>query len=53
MRNQYGAQALKYLIRNGSLEIRTHKSFGVIAEYKWPSGLGARFNATTNEFIGF
>ena len=34
LRNQYGAQALKYLIRNGSLEIRTHKSFGVIAEYK-------------------
>ncbi|WP_366940641.1 RHS repeat-associated core domain-containing protein [uncultured Chryseobacterium sp.] len=52
-RNQSGVEALKYIIRNGVREVKSHKTFGTVVEYKFPNGLGARFNAETNEFIGF
>lgn len=52
-RNAYGAKSLKYIIKNGTREIRPHNNYGKVVDYKLPSGLGARFNATTNEFIGF
>ena len=52
-RNEAGAQALKYIVRNGAQEVKVHKSFGKVIEYKLPNGLGARFKANTNEFIGF
>ncbi|WP_312922873.1 hypothetical protein [Empedobacter brevis] len=40
-------------MRNGSAQIKPHNAFGVVIDYKLSSGLGARFNANTNEFIGF
>lgn len=52
-RNAYGAKSLKYIIKNGTKEIRSHNNYGKVVDYKLPSGLGARFNAVTNEFIGF
>jgi RHS repeat-associated protein len=52
-RNDYGAKSLKYIIRNGTKEIKPHASFGTVVEYKLPNGMGARFNGKTNEFIGF
>lgn len=47
-KNYYGKEALKYIIRNGTETVN-----GAFIEFKLSSGLGARFNATTNEFVGF
>ncbi|MDR6548696.1 hypothetical protein J2810_004786 [Chryseobacterium rhizosphaerae] len=52
-RNVSGAKVLKYIIRNGTKDVKLHNNYGKVVDYKLPDGLGARFNATTNEFIGF
>lgn len=51
--NDVAANALKNLMRNGTRTIKPHKAFGTVVDFKLPSGLGARFNGETNEFIGF
>jgi len=47
------ADALKNIMRNGARTTKPHTDFGRVVDFKLPSGLGARFNAATNEFIGF
>lgn len=51
--NKAAAEALKNIMRNGTRTTKTTKAFGDVVEFKLPNGLGARFNAVTNEFIGF
>ncbi len=51
--NTAAAEALKHIMRNGSIVSKMTKAFGQVMEFKLPSGLGARFNAITNEFLGF
>ncbi len=51
--NKAAAEALKKIMRNGTYTKKPHKAFGEVIDIKLPSGLGARFNAVTNEFIGF
>lgn len=52
-RNYHSAQALKHIMRNGSLSIKNTKNFGIVADYKLSSGIGARFSVETGNFIGY
>jgi RHS repeat-associated protein len=52
-KNKYGAEALRYLMENGTRTTKTTANFGKVVEYKLPSGLGARFSASDSRFIGF
>ena len=47
------ANALKNIMRNGTRTTKPSKAFGKVVDFKLNSGLGARFSATTNNFIGF
>ncbi|MEN9667149.1 MAG: hypothetical protein RLZZ326_3512, partial [Planctomycetota bacterium] len=51
--NDAAAEALKNIMRQGAVTSKTTKAFGEVVEFKLPIGLGARFNAVTNEFITF
>jgi hypothetical protein len=51
--NEAGAKALQNIMQNGAMTTKMTEAFGRVIEYKLPSGLGARFNGTTGEFIGF
>ena len=51
--NKAAADALKNIMRNGTRMTKRHPVFGRVVDFKLPNGLGARFNAITNEFIGF
>ncbi|HPD46834.1 MAG TPA: RHS repeat-associated core domain-containing protein [Anaerohalosphaeraceae bacterium] len=52
-KNRAAAEALKNIMRNGTKAIKNTNVYGKVVEYKLPNGLGVRFNAITNEFIGF
>ncbi|NLF33280.1 MAG: hypothetical protein GX591_20640, partial [Planctomycetes bacterium] len=51
--NEAAANALKNIMRNGAPATKMTKSYGLVVDYRLPNGLGARFSAETNEFIGF
>lgn len=51
--NKAATNALKNIMRNGKVTTKVTKAFGKVKEFKLSNGIGARFNATTNEFIGF
>jgi uncharacterized protein RhaS with RHS repeats len=51
--NEAAADALQNIMRNGTMTTKVTRAFGAVIEYKLPSGLGARFSATTGEFITF
>jgi RHS repeat-associated protein len=51
--NKAAARALNNIIRNGTMTTKVTKAFGEVIEYKLPNGIGARFSATTHEFITF
>ena len=51
--NKAAADALKNILRTGTLTTKSTKAFGDVIDFKLPSGLGARFDAATNEFITF
>ena len=51
--NKAGADALKNIMRNGVKSTSSHPRFGDIITYQIKGGHGARFDAKTNEFIGF
>jgi hypothetical protein len=51
--NKAAADALKNIMRNGTRSAKNTKAFGNVVDFKLPSGLGARFDATTNEFLHF
>jgi len=51
--NKAASDALKNIMRNGTQNVHPTKAFGQVIDYKLPSGLGARFSTTTNEFIGW
>ncbi len=51
--NKAGADALKNIMRNGVKSTSTHPRYGQIVTHQIKGGYGARFNATTNDFIGF
>jgi filamentous hemagglutinin len=51
--NRAAAEALKNIMRNGIRTVKDTKAFGKVVDFKLPSGLGARFSAVTNQFIGF
>ena len=51
LKNHYGKEALKYIMRNGTkTENLANPHY---TDFKLPNGLGARFNTTTEEFVGF
>jgi len=50
-RNSISTQALKYIMRNGTKT--RNLANPLFVDYKLASGLGARFNSATNEFIGY
>ncbi len=51
--NEAAAKALADIMENGAVTTKATKAFGQVIEYKLPSGIGARFEASTSEFIGF
>jgi len=51
--NAAAAKALEMIMRSGEQVMKVTKAFGEVIEYRLPSGIGARFSAATNEFIGF
>lgn len=51
--NKAGADALKNIMRNGVKSTSSHPRFGDIITHQIKGGHGARFDAKTNEFIGF
>ena len=51
--NNAAAEALAHIMQNGKVTQKTTKAFGEVIDLKLPNGLGARFNAVTNEFICF
>lgn len=54
--NAAAAAALKGIMRNAARTTKNTKSYGMVVDYKMPTGtprMGARFNARTGEFIGF
>ena len=51
--NDAAAEALKNIMRQGAVTSKITKAFGEVVEFKMPIGLGARFDAVTNEFITF
>jgi hypothetical protein len=51
--NRAAADALKDIMRNGTPTLKVTKNFGQVIDFKLANGLGARFSAETNSFIGF
>ena len=51
--NRAAENALRIIMRDGARTEKMTAAFGKVVEYRLPSGLGARFSAATNEFIGF
>ena len=51
--NKAGADALKNIMRTGVKSASTHPLYGETITYQINGGHGARFNAITNDFIGF
>jgi len=51
--NQAAAEALQGIMFEGEPVQRVHPNFGPILEYKLATGLGARFHAGSDQFIGF
>jgi len=51
--NKAGADALKNIMRTGVKSASTHPRYGEIITYQINGVHGARFNAITNDFIGF
>ncbi|MFD2845244.1 RHS repeat domain-containing protein [Paracoccus cavernae] len=51
--NEAASQAISNFMANGVRDARIHNTMGAIVDYTMPNGLGVRFNANTNEFIGF
>jgi hypothetical protein len=51
--NTAAAEALQEIMDNGTETVKMTNAFGLVVEYVLPSGIGARFSALTNEFIGF
>jgi len=51
--NAAGARALENIMRTGTMTTKSTAAYGDIIQYTLESGLGARFSATTGEFIGF
>ena len=51
--NKAAAEALKNMMRHGTRITKHTKAFGDVVEFRLPNGLGARFHALTNTFIGF
>jgi|GEM_PF-2256590 len=51
--NDAAAEALKNIMRQGAVTSKITKAFGEVVEFKMSIGLGARFDAVTNEFITF
>jgi hypothetical protein len=51
--NNAAANALKDIMENGTMTTKMTEAFGKVVDYTLPNGIGARFYADTNEFIGF
>jgi hypothetical protein len=51
--NGAAAQALENIMQDGAMTTKMTRAFGQVIDYTLPSGIGARFSAETNEFIGF
>ena len=51
--NTAGARALENIMQTGTMTTKSTAAYGDIIQYTLESGLGARFSATTGEFIGF
>ncbi|MFP3385890.1 hypothetical protein [Tritonibacter sp. SIMBA_163] len=51
--NEAAERAVSNILSGGTRTQRAHSRFGDIIEYTLPSGIGARFSASTNGFIGF
>lgn len=51
--NDAANRAVSNILSNGVRTQRTHNRFGDIIDYQLSNGIGARFNARTNDFIGF
>jgi hypothetical protein len=51
--NAAAARALESIVQTGTMTTKSTKAFGEIIQYTLDSGLGARFSATSGEFIGF
>ncbi len=51
--NTAAARALENIMRTGTMTRTSTAAYGDIIQFKLESGLGARFSATTGEFIGF
>ena len=50
-KNHYAAEAIKLIMRTGTSS--QNLANPLFIDYKLASGLGVRFNLSTNEFIGF
>jgi len=51
--NKAAQALLKNIMRNGAATTAPHFRYGTITTFRLPNGLAARFETSTNRFIGF